>query len=156
MSQKLEDLKAFIHKKADQTSQVVTAFSEHENTKAVAAWSKDKANIAADEAVKLGKRVGNSEMGKDAATGAAIGAVVAVPIPIIGPIFGAVVGAAAGVFMNLKSDGSKKTATHYEKEKPGTPDIDIHKRLMELDDLRQKGILSQEEFNLEKKKLLNR
>ena len=34
---------------------------------------------------KLGKKVLQHDMGKDAAAGAAIGAVVGVPIPIVGP-----------------------------------------------------------------------
>jgi len=110
MGGKFADMKAFIQKKAEQASEFVTSFVAHENTKATVAWSKEAAHTATREAVKLGKRVANSEMGKDAATGAAFGAVVAVPIPIVGPIIGAVVGAGIGVAMNLKSDGKKSSA----------------------------------------------
>jgi hypothetical protein len=156
MGGKFGDMKAFIQKKAEQASQSVTSFVEHENTKAAVAWSKEAAHTAADEAVKLGKRAAQSEMAKDAATGAAIGAAVAVPIPIIGPIFGAVVGAGAGMAMNLKSGGTKSSTPSDNKVAPSAPDIDIHKRLIDLDDLRQKGILTQEEFDAEKRKLLDK
>ena len=132
------------------------AFVDHEDTKAVVAWTKDAVNTATDEAAALGKRVVNSELGKDAATGAAIGAVVAVPIPLIGPIFGAVVGAGAGMALGLRSGTSRKSDGIDNKTVQSPPDIDIHKKLIDLDDLRQKGILSQDEFDLEKQKILNR
>jgi hypothetical protein len=111
-------------------------------------------NSGADEAVELGRRAAKSEMGKDAATGAAIGAAVAVPIPIIGPIFGAVVGAGAGIAMGLKSGHSKESSRQGMPNQPNLSNIDFHKQLIDLDDLRQKGILTQEEFDVEKKKIL--
>jgi hypothetical protein len=141
---------------AKRTTHTVNTFVESEDTKAAVARTKSVVNAAADEAVEMGKRVANSEMGKDAATGAAIGAVVAIPIPVIGPIFGAIVGAGAGVVMNLKSGDSKKSTSSDGKTAQPTPDIDMHKRLIDLDDLRQKGILSQEEFDAEKRKVLSR
>ncbi len=156
MNEKIEGMKAFFQEKADQASNSVKAFVDHEDTKAAVAWSKDAFNTATDEAVALGKRVADSEMGKDAATGAAIGAVVAVPIPIIGPIFGAIVGAGAGMAFGLKSGTSKKSAEPDKKTASQQPDMDIHKRLTDLDDLRQKGILSQDEFDVEKNKVLRR
>lgn len=114
------------------------------------AWTKKAVTTAADGTMELGKRAAKSEMCKDAATGAAIGAAVAVPIPLIGPLFGAVVGAGAGMAIGLKSGLSKKTDTSDRKTALNSPDLDIHKRLIDLDDLRQKGILSQEEFEVEK------
>lgn len=132
----------------------VKSFTEHEDTKAAVAWTKDAIGSTADEAVQLGKRAVQSEMAKDAATGAAIGAAVAVPIPIIGPVFGAVVGAGMGVFKNFKSSESNNNQGRISGSNTQSPDI--HKLLTELDDLRQKGILSQEEFELEKRKVLKR
>ena len=156
MNDKFEGMKAFVQGKAKQATDSVNAFVDREDTQAAIRRTKSAINSAADEAMVLGKRAANSEMGKDAATGAAIGAVVAVPIPFIGPIFGGIVGGIAGAAMNLKSGGSKKPAPSESKTAASAPDIDIHKRLMDLDDLRQKGILSQEEFEVEKRKLLNR
>lgn len=156
MNSKLESLKTFFKDKTEQATRSVNEFVENEDTKAAVAWTKAAVGHAADEAVELGKRAANSEMGKDAATGAAIGAVVAVPIPIIGPIFGAIVGAGAGVAMNLKSGGSKQSDVPVKANTTGTPEASIHKRLIDLDDLRQKGILSQEEFDIEKRKILGK
>lgn len=136
------------------TATSMNNFVESEDAKAAVAWTKKTATTAADEAVELGKRVKNSDMGKDVLTGAAIGAAVAVPIPIIGPLAGGILGAGAGMMVNLKKGDSKKPATSENKPSP-SPDIDIHKRLTELDDLRQKGLLSQEEFEMQKRKLLN-
>ena len=39
---------------------------------------------------------------------------------------------------------------------PGTPPFEIRDRLIELDDLRRRGILSEEEFAAKKSELLNR
>lgn len=134
----------------------VGAFLEREDTKAAVAWTKGAIGTAADESVELGRRAIRSEMAKDAATGAAIGAVVAVPVPIIGPAVGAVVGAGLGVYKNIIS-GDSKNANSTERTSPSKDiKIDIHKQLTELDDLRQKGILSQEEFEIEKNRVLRR
>lgn len=138
-----------------QASDAVKAFAEREDTKAAIQKTKDFARDASHEATELAKRAAKSDLGKDAATGAAIGAAVAIPIPIIGPIFGGIVGAGAGMAMNLKSGGSKRPTPPQGQSMEKTPEIDIHQRLIDLDDLRQKGILSQEELDVEKKKLLN-
>ena len=156
MKEKFEGMKAYIKEAAEKTTKSVNTFVEHEDTKAAVAWTKQAVTTVADETVAMGKRAAKSEMGKDAATGAAIGAAVAVPIPIIGPIFGAVVGAGAGIAIGLMSGESKKTDSPSRQAALGVPDIDIHKRLIDLDDLRQKGILSQEEFEIEKSKVLGR
>lgn len=151
---KFESMKAFVQEKAVQAAHSVNEFAGHEDTKAAVAWTKATINTAADEAVELGKRAARSEMAKDAATGAGIGALVAVPIPLIGPAIGAVLGAGAGVMMNFKSGGNRSTPTPDAKAAPSSTEIDIHKRLLELEDLRQKGILTQDEFNAMKKRLL--
>lgn len=156
MKVQFEGVKAFVQEKAEQAKQSVNAFAEREDTKAAVAWTKTAINTAADEAVELGKRAARSEMAKDAATGAGIGALVAVPLPIIGPAIGAVLGAGAGVVMNFKSGGNRSTGSPDTKAAPVSTVIDIHKHLLELDDLRQKGILSQEEFDTEKKKILSK
>lgn len=136
------------------TVNTVNAFIEHDDTKAAVAWTRETIGTAADEAVELGKRAAQSDMTKDAATGAAIGAAVAVPIPVIGPIFGAVVGAGMGVYKNFKSGDSRNVRTSEKVSTVDSPKIDMHKQLIDIDDLRQKGILSQEEFDKEKKKIL--
>lgn len=153
MNEKLEGIKTYVKAKAGQATSSVNAFVARDETKAAVAWTKEAINALADEAKELGKRAAHSDMAKDAATGAGIGALVAVPIPLIGPAIGAVVGAGVGIAVNLKSG---KATTHSNASTQIASDIDIHKRLIDLDDLRQKGILTQKEFEVQKKKVLKR
>jgi hypothetical protein len=103
------------------------------------------ASSASDEAGRLGREVARSDLAKDAATGAAIGAVVAVPVPVVGPVAGAVIGAGIGMYKNV----TKKQAVATERRS-----VDHYGELLKLDDLRSKGILSEEEFSEEKRRLL--
>jgi len=64
---------------------------------------KQLASATAAQAGRLGNKVLQHDMGKDAAAGAAIGALVAVPVPVVGPVAGAAVGAIAGVIKNVRS-----------------------------------------------------
>ena len=118
-----------------------------EDARIATQWAKEKASAIGDEASKLGKAAVRSDLAKDAASGAAVGAVVAVPIPVIGPAFGAVVGAGLGMYKNVTKGGSASASAH------ALP-MDIHSELLKLDDLRQKGVLSEEEFEIQKKKIL--
>lgn len=140
---------------AQKTSQAISDALEHENTKAALEWTKNAASTAADEAVRLGKEVARSDLAKDAAAGAAVGAVVAVPVPLIGPAAGAVVGAGIGVFKNL----TKPTPSESGKPTPAllnAPPKDVYEELLKLDELRQKGILTDPEFQAQKDKLLSK
>lgn len=141
---------------AQKTSQAISDVLEHENTKAALEWTKNAASTAADEAVRLGKEVARSDLAKDAAAGAAVGAVVAVPVPLIGPAAGAVVGAGIGVFKNLtkptSSESGKSVPTLVENSAPK----DIYDELLKLEELRQKGILTDFEFKNQKEKILNK
>ena len=118
-----------------------------EDARIATQWAKEKASAIGDEASKLGKAAVRSDLAKDAASGAAVGAVVAVPIPVIGPAFGAVVGAGLGIYKNVTKGGSASASAQ------ALP-ADIHAELLKLDDLRQKGVLSEEEFEIQKKKIL--
>lgn len=118
-----------------------------EDARIATQWAKEKASAIGDEASKLGKAAVRSDLAKDAASGAAVGAVVAVPIPVIGPAFGAVVGAGLGIYKNVTKGGSASASAQ------ALP-ADIHSELLKLDDLRQKGVLSEEEFEIQKKKIL--
>ena len=95
----------------------------------------------------MGKGGCRSYFAKNARSGGAVGAVVAGPIPVIGPAFGAVVGAGLGIYKNVTKGGSASTSAQ------ALP-ADIHSELLKLDDLRQKGVLSEEEFEIQKKKIL--
>jgi len=110
-----------------------------------AEWTKRQAIGLSGEAARLGRAALRSDLAKDSAAGAAIGAAIAIPVPLIGPAAGAAIGATIGVYRNLA--GNK-----------GLPNMDaakdIHADLLKLQDLREKGILSEEEFQREKNRVL--
>jgi len=76
---------------------------DREDARIAAGKAKQLASATAAQAGRLGNKVLQHDMGKDAAAGAAIGAIVAVPVPIVGPVAGATVGAIAGVIKNVRS-----------------------------------------------------
>jgi len=121
---------------------------DEEDLKIASEWAKKKANTVGDEASRLGKEALRSDMVKDAAAGAAVGAAIAVPIPIIGPLAGATVGAGLGVYKNIMSKDSSRNRGNESCKK------DIHAELLKLDELRQKDIISGEEFEAQKKAIL--
>lgn len=117
----------------------------------------------ADETVALGKEVAQSKTFKDAAKGAGVGAVAAIPIPIIGPAVGAVIGAGAGIYLGSRSQPqaqlpalapSPPQAVLIDVE--AAPPKDLYAELLKLDELRQKGLLTNEEFEVQKQKLLQK
>ena len=119
----------------------------------------------ADETVALGKEVAQSKTFKDAAKGAGVGAVAAIPIPIIGPAVGAVIGAGAGIYLGSRSQpqspvlpASPPTAAPAAVliDVEATPPKDLYAELLKLDELRQKGLLTDEEFEVQKRKLLQK
>jgi hypothetical protein len=125
----------------------------------------DAASKTATEVGRLGKDALKTDMAKDAAAGAAIGAAVAVPIPLIGPIAGAVIGAGLGVYKNIKqgprterpeSLPNDTSSTFIEVESKIASPVDKFEELSKLHDLKVKGVLSEEEFAAEKKKILTR
>lgn len=119
----------------------------NEHTQEAVAKAKEIGKTLGDEAERMGKVVARSDMAKDAATGAAIGALVAVPIPLIGPIGGAAVGAMLGVYRNV---------TKGQGQDDPVEEVDVHGELLKLDELRQKGIITEDEFAAQKKKVLSK
>ena len=120
------------------------------NTAVVAGWAKNTAATVADEGARLGKEAVRSDLAKDAAAGAAIGAVIAIPIPVIGPLTGAVLGAAIGVYRNFTRKGAPSLPTPDAPPRPS----DLYANLLKLRELKEKGILSEAEFETQKRKLL--
>lgn len=155
MHEKVQAVASAIKDAADKVADTASNIANHEDTKAAIKWTKDTVRVAADEAVELGKRAARSDLAKDAATGAGIGAVVAVPVPLIGPALGAAIGAGAGVYMSLTKGGKKSAATALEAP-PDEPRKSHTDQLLELDDLRQRGVLTQDEFERKKRDILNR
>lgn len=125
-------------------------------------WAKKAASATAVEASRLSKEVMKSDLAKDAAKGAAVGAVIAVPIPLIGPLVGAVVGAGIGTYAGLTRPKIHTPQTLAAIAPPQATVIemvtspkDMYAELLKLDELLKKGILTQAEFDAEKKKMLN-
>ena len=123
---------------------------DEQDARIAAEWAKKTATSIGDEASRLGKEAMRSDLAKDAASGAAIGAVVAIPVPIIGPMAGAAIGAGLGVYKNFTKT-SHPTPTVIDR----MVTKDVHAELLKLDDLRQKNIISEIEFEVQKKKLLD-
>ena len=65
-------------------------------------------------------------------------------------------GVGADVPVDAPTPAAPSTAAPAAPATPGTARFDIRDRLIELDDLRQRGILSEEEFAAKKSELLNR
>lgn len=101
-------------------------------------------------AMELGRELAESKVVKDGAKGAAVGAVVAVPLPIVGPVIGAVVGAGVGVYLGQKGGGQPSSP-----ELQGPP-VDLTEELRKLDAARKEGLLTDAEFEAQKRKLLRR
>ena len=125
----------------------------------------------ANEAMTLGKDVVQSKHFKDAVKGAGVGAVVAVPVPLIGPGLGAAVGAGMGMCLGSKSPAPPPWpyVTDTTTFTPGThhphastldvqaaPPLDLHTELLKLADLRDKGLRTPDEFEVQKQKLLKK
>jgi hypothetical protein len=74
--------------------------------------------------------------------------VVTLPLPVVGPATGAVVGAAIGVYKNL-------TTRRSSGGSPALPEpVDLHAEITKLDELRQKGLLTEQEFERQKRSIL--
>ncbi len=123
---------------------------DYEDAKIAADWAKKRASAFGEEAVKIGKEAMQSDVVKDAAAGAAVGAVIAVPVPVIGPLAGAAIGAGLGVYKNI----IKKESNLHQAKEQSVVSKDVHAELLKFDDLRQKGIITDAEFEVQKSKLL--
>jgi Ca2+-binding EF-hand superfamily protein len=98
------------------------------------------------------KEASKSKLAKDVAASAAIGAGVGIPLPIVGPAAGAAVGAGIGVIKNIKETG----APTYSSQPTQNTSKDFHEEMLKLVDLKEKGAITEEEFEELKKKLLKK
>jgi hypothetical protein len=124
---------------------------DDEDARIATEWAKETATSVGNEASRITKEALNSDMAKDAAGGAAVGAAIALPVPFIGPMAGAAIGAGVGVYKNLTKKDSPAHPSFVETKKQ----IDFHDELLKLDDLRKKGIISEVEFEIQKKRVLD-
>ena len=132
---------------------------DHQPDAQAMALAKERLQRMAAATVVEVKDAMKSDLAKDAAKGAAIGAVVSVPVPLLGPVMGAVVGAGVGVYTHLaraKTDAPKPDApTQAPAGVDAVPTTGLYAELLQLDDLLKKGILTQEEFDEQKARVLD-
>ncbi|MCX7256294.1 MAG: SHOCT domain-containing protein [Polaromonas sp.] len=132
---------------------------DHQPDAQAMALAKERLQRMAAATVVEVKDAMKSDLAKDAAKGAAIGAVVAVPVPVIGSVMGAVVGAGVGVYANLtraKTDAPKTGApVQAQSSAQAAPATGMYDELLQLNDLLQKGILTQAEFDEQKARVLD-
>jgi len=104
----------------------------------------------ADEAGKLAKSVARTQLIKDVASYAAAGAAIAIPIPVVGPALGAAVGAGLGLFRNMKRSDTPAS------DRPDLPEVAVDPlaEIERLHAMKEKGILTEEEFLAQKRRLL--
>jgi len=124
---------------------------DEEDASIATEWAKKAAKAISNEACILRKEAMRSDLAKDAASGAVIGAVVSLPVPIIGPMAGATIGAGLGVYKNFTKTTQPAMVTRDHLHVPK----DVHAELLKLDDLRQKSIITEVEFEAHKKKVLD-
>ena len=117
----------------------------NESIRATTDWAKDTIEVVGRKSTEIVGEAMSSSIAKDAASFAAVGAVLAMPLPIIGPLTGAAIGACAGIYKNIKNPSEKRAPT-------STPDI--YEELMKLEELRNKDIITQAEFDDQKRKIL--
>ncbi len=122
----------------------------------------DLGSRTASEVIRLGKDVLRSDLAKEAGAAAAVGALIAVPLPLVGPVAGAVVGASLG-FYKYFMRGVGPAVRPQNVAEPVVVDVvavsssaDRFEALNKLHELKVNGVLTDEEFTTEKKKILDR
>ena len=120
---------------------------DEEDARIASEWAKKQAVALGNEAARIGKEAARSDLGKDVTTGAVVGAAIAIPIPVIGPVAGAAIGATIGAYRNLTGKSISSGSTPPKSQDP-------HAELLKLHDLRERGILTEEEFQREKNRVL--
>ena len=108
---------------------------------------------AVDKSTEILKDAAKSTLAKDVAAGAAVGAAVAIPVPLIGPAAGSVIGAGLGVYKNITGKG---TPNHQPEQRKQEVNKDIYTEMLKLGDLKEKGFITEEEFEKQKQKLLDK
>lgn len=129
---------------------LVGDFTAREDVRAAAEEFKKTAVAVGNEAARIGKEAAKSDLAKDAGAGAAVGAVMAVPIPIVGSVIGATAGATLGIYKNLTRNAPSPRASATEQKTQS----DVYTEMLKLEDLRQKGIISDDEFSSMKNNIL--
>jgi hypothetical protein len=107
--------------------------------------------VVADKSFDILKDAVKSTLAKDVAAGAAVGAAVAIPVPVIGPVAGSVIGAGLGAYKNITGKGTPNHPTQSSQE----THKDTYSEILKLGDLKEKGLITEEEFEKQKQQLLD-
>jgi membrane protease subunit (stomatin/prohibitin family) len=114
-----------------------------------------------DDAAEVINRANKFGLGKDVLPFALIGAAVAIPIPFIGPIIGGAIGAAIAVWRgNQRAEADDGVAGAIEatptsvKSRAKPRNQDVVAELIRFGELRDKGLITQAEFDAQKARLL--
>lgn len=138
-------------KSISSATDLVGDFVEREDVRAAAEELKKTSIAIGSEAARLGKEAAHSDLAKDAGAGAAVGAIMAVPVPLVGPILGATAGATLGIYKNLTRHEQLSVVSAPNQKNQ----VDVYSEMLKIEDLRQKGIISDDEFSSMKDNLLN-
>jgi len=107
-------------------------------------FSKQKAT----EGKEAIKSFSKTKQGKKIVFFAVFGAIIAIPTPIVGPVFGAVVGASLGFYQAYIGLNASRASVKSN-------DSTIYDDLLKLGELRDKGVISEEEFKVRKASILD-
>lgn len=159
MKKILDQVAVSVKEATEKTSQAISDGLEHENTQIALDWTKKAANTAAEEAARFGKEVVQSDMFKGAATGATVGALIGAisPIPFVGSALVGTLGAGVGLVSNLMRPSGGKNERRFTEQRAEnllTQQVDVYDQLTKFDELRQKGIITSDEFEAKKRELL--
>lgn len=115
-----------------------------------AADAKIALSAATGEAGKLAKSVARAPLTKDVATYAAVGAAISLPLPVVGPAIGAAVGAGLGLWRNM----TRHEALAAPSPEASPPLKDPITELERLHSLKERSIITKDEFLIQKQKIL--
>lgn len=164
MAKKLDDLATELKQTAAKAAEDATEFINREDTQATIKSVRQKAAETYDDAAEVINRVKPVGLGKDVLPFALIGAAVAIPIPVIGPFIGGAIGAAVGYWRGSNRAeaaaadpvaGAIEATPTSVRSKPKANNADVVAEIMRFGELRDKGLITQEEFDAQKARLLN-
>lgn len=113
-------------------------------------YAAEAVSVTTSEAGKLAKSVIRAPLTKDVATYAAVGAAISLPLPVVGPAIGAAVGAGLGLWRNMTRHETLASPSHEAASAPKDPITELER----LHSLKERGIITEEEFLFQKRKLL--
>jgi len=155
MAKKLDEIADEVKATASKAKDEAAAFINREDTQATIQSARAKVGEAYDDAAEVINRANKFGLGKDVLPFALIGAAVAIPIPFVGPFIGGVIGAAIGAWRGSNREAAAPDAMiDVTPRKPKPRNQDTVAELIRFGELRDKGLITQAEFDAQKARLL--